>query len=67
MVNMENLEEAIREAKAEGDMETLGLLLELKMKESVGMNSESTDNNKQKQHDTNNVNLKAIANYFKED
>ena len=63
MVNRENLEQAINEAMENGDTELLEILLKLR-EEPVTFNND-TEPVKQKR-DTRNLNIKQIAEYFKQ-
>lgn len=64
MVNRENLEQAINEAMEKGDTELLEILLKLR-EEPVTFNND-TEPVKQKNIDTRNLNIKQIAEYFKQ-
>ena len=64
MVNRENLEQAINEAMENGDTELLEILLKLR-EEPVTFNND-TKPVKQKKIDTRNLNIKQIAEYFKQ-
>ena len=64
MVNRENLEQAINEAMENGDTELLEILLKLR-EEPVTFNND-TKPVKQKKRDTQDLNIKQIAEYFKQ-
>ena len=64
MVNRENLEQAINEAMENGDTELLEILLKLR-EEPVTFNND-TEPVKQKKIDIRNLNIKQIAEYFKQ-
>jgi len=62
MVNQEKLEECIDEAMKNGDMELLDILL--KLRDTPTLNNNDTENVELKNKTVQDVNIKAIANYF---